>query len=166
VQPEWDTTGYTFQWDVDGTAIASSNTLVWSAPSASPHTLKGITVRSDGVADTVSLVVNASIGVQIGGPDVAPSGTQNTWIASVSGAQDPVTCTWYIDGSQAQSGSCTFSWTFSDGPSSHNLDVKATDANNQDGWALTKSVSVCTGCGQELPVSKAVRPRVAPAARP
>lgn len=117
------------------------------------HTLNGITIRSDGVADTASITVNATIGVEIAGPDVAPSGTENTWIADVSGAQDPVSCTWYIDGSQAQSGSCSFAWTFNDGPTTHNLDVMATDANSQAGWALTKSISVCTDCGQQRPAA-------------
>jgi len=96
-QPDWDTTGYTYQWLVDGSSIsgATNATFNTSFPSSSYHTVKAVIIRTDSTADTVTLNVNTNLAeASINGPSVLNDDWTGTWTASVTGGRRPYTYQW------------------------------------------------------------------------
>ena len=105
VQTHWDTTGYKFQWYVDGSASSGDTaaTFFKTFNSSGTYTLRVDQIRTDSTALSSYLNVRAFY-ADIGGPDVVQPSVTCAWYANVSGGTAPYSYRWLVSYTELGSG--------------------------------------------------------------
>lgn len=96
IMPTWDTTSYEYAWDMNGTPIGSTATVITSVGSQGYFTIRGIAIRSgDYSADTVTKTYSTFLSGTITGPTTIKPNVSCSW--SVAGAEGtpPYTYQWF-----------------------------------------------------------------------
>ena len=129
MRPDWDTTLYRYQWYVNGTPGTSDTaaTFARSFPTHGSYTLRADQILADSSVLSSYLSVTAQMNVGITGSSTLNNGDTGYWSVVVGGGHAPYSCTWYIDSSVAQTGSCDLSQAFYDAPATHYISVSVTD---------------------------------------
>lgn len=146
IQTEWDTSGYRFQWYLDGTPSTPDTGAVFATSFSDfgTHTLRVDQILSDNSVVTSYQTVNVVMSVGITGPSggINPY-EEEDWSASIPFGHAPYTYQWYIDGSPAGTDASLSSVGFL--PStSHDITVDVWDSQSHHASAAT---SVITNSG-------------------
>jgi hypothetical protein len=150
-KPQWDTTGYTYRWLLNGEPIANATgaTYTSSLGTAGSYSLSNVTIRTDNTADTVTLGVTVFLSANITGPGVVVESSSGHWQAGVSGGTGSYTYQWWADGSPVGGNGPSLDMALSPGGTNHRLEVDITDSNGSTGNAVYDvyvDYANCPGC--------------------
>lgn len=135
IVPGWDTVSYQYAWDIDGSTIGTSATASGSVQSLGYFTLRGIAIRTDNTADTVTKTLSTYLHTPtISGPTQVEVECTNSWQAYPSGGVAPYTYEWTVN-SVVYSTSAELQYTPTNAGTQY-LAVKVTDsqASYQTGY--------------------------------
>lgn len=171
--PSWDTTGYAYQWFVNGVAQTSDTGAILARTfgSAGTYNLRVDQTLSDSTRYTVTRTYVVPLTLNVSGPSTLNPGETGTWSVNAGAGAPPYTYQWYWNGSPAGTGTSMSGSSF-EAASIQFIDVEVTDANGNTG-AHSTYVNILTGtCGPESPpgCQEAIRAnaatRLAPKMRP
>jgi hypothetical protein len=169
---DWDTTGYRFQWYVDGVKGTADTgaTLTRAFTALGSHTLRADQILVDSTVLTSSRQVTVPFLASISGPAAIGPGINNSWFVVAPYGTQPYSYQWNVDGAPIGNGE---SLTTQFGPSSsHVVSVTVTDANAfQASASITVEVSSGGDCPPDEQCNEALRtpsgvPTIKPANSP
>ncbi|HEY4217325.1 MAG TPA: PKD domain-containing protein [Gemmatimonadaceae bacterium] len=100
--PDWDTTGYTYRWLLDGTTIASAQGAQYQNifGTSGTYSLSNVATRADNSSDTVTrtVTVGPALDVSIDGPTLIQPGATCSWNAVISNGTSPYAYEWQSQG--------------------------------------------------------------------
>lgn len=142
----WDTTGYDFQWYINGVKQNADTgaTISRSFTTAGNYTLRVDEIATDSTFVSVTKSVHVPITVSISGPSELDPGYPGNWSVNASYGTPPYSYAWFVDESPFGSGSSIQTGWYQAG-TLHNIMVTVTDANNvvtsADMWVNVNSGS-------------------------
>ena len=154
-KPDWDTTGYTYRWLIDGQPVpyVKSATLAKTFSTAGTFELANITIRADNTADTVRRMIQVLIQTGMTGPNQLKAYVeQGRWDAIVGGGVSPYTFEWYADGTLVGTGNY-YEGSFGPGGSVHRLELFATDSQGNRNSSVIEVYAQYPDC-PDCPPSK------------
>jgi hypothetical protein len=155
VTTAWDTTGYNFQWLLDGSPIAGATgaQVTTSIQNVGMHSLGVNQTIADGTVLFSSMQVNVPLLASISGPTMLDDGTPTgQWTANVPAGVPPYAYSWTFDGNATGvTGS-----TYSDGYFSAGSHTIAVHVSDSGGHSTDASIGVyeSTGCGGSIMCSR------------
>lgn len=130
-----DTLSFQYRWYVNGALIsgASSRTLsVLPYGESGTYSLTAVAELMDQTTDTVTRQIGVIMGAAWTGPTAIGAGETGTWQAIGYAARYPLSsCQWYVDGSLAESSSCTLYYAFPTPQTTPVLEIHITDARGE-----------------------------------